>query len=144
MCVCCIHQRTYVYMLCYTYMYVTDLDTLGGVAQVERVVKAGHAVVPHLRDLFFDVMVLDRSLDASKYTTYTTLYHIIHICRCVLASNYTMHTRINIHTYFKLNRTDLEHLTELVGIARQEVEEAEALEVLGALVGHLHHLHTIG
>lgn len=35
---------------------------------------------------------------------------------------------------------DLEHLPELVRVPREQVEEGEALEVLGALVRHLHHL----
>lgn len=35
---------------------------------------------------------------------------------------------------------DLEHLAELLGVAGEQVEEGEALEVLGALVRHLHHL----
>ena len=36
--------------------------------------------------------------------------------------------------------SDLEHFSQLFGIARQQIEEGKALKVFSALISHLHHL----
>lgn len=41
---------------------------------------------------------------------------------------------------FALKLTDLHHLAQLLQVARDQVEEGEPVEVLGALVAHLHNL----
>mmetsp|Transcript_53925 Transcript_53925/g.161381 ORF Transcript_53925/g.161381 Transcript_53925/m.161381 type:complete len:234 (+) Transcript_53925:1133-1834(+) len=35
---------------------------------------------------------------------------------------------------------DLEHLAQFLGIARDEIQKAESIEILGPLIAHLHHL----